>query len=102
MDELKEILTKLTDSVYLYTAPLRKPIPYIVFGADGANDLSAENHHSEKADQGYIDLYTKSQTDSLISSVPQALDENEISYYLNSVQYEDETGLLHYEWIWEN
>ena len=23
-----------------------------------------------------------------------------ISFYLNSVQYEDETGFIHFEWVW--
>lgn len=100
-ETIRSILVGLTSEVYLYTAKPNQKAPYIVYGVDGANDLTAENAHSEDADQGFIDLYTKDAKDALIKSIPEALNENEISYYLNSVQYEDETGLLHFEWIWE-
>lgn len=37
-----------------------------------------------------------------MESVPQALDRSgEIAWYLNSVQYEEDTELIHYEWAWE-
>ena len=37
-----------------------------------------------------------------MESVPQALDQSgEIAWYLNSVQYEEDTELIHYEWAWE-
>ena len=29
------------------------------------------------------------------------MNEAEISFALNSVQREDETGYIHYEWVWE-
>ena len=32
---------------------------------------------------------------------PQALEGIGASWYLNSVQYEEDTGLIHYEWYWE-
>lgn len=98
---VKELLSKLTDSLYLYTASGNAKPPYIVYGVDGANDLTAGNVHSERADQGFVDLYTKSPSDALINGIIGKLEEGGVSYYLNSVQYEDETGLLHYEWIFE-
>ena len=30
-----------------------------------------------------------------------ALDAAGIAWYLNSIQYEEDTGLIHYEWVWE-
>lgn len=36
-----------------------------------------------------------------MEDVPQALADIGASYYLNSVQYEDETELIHYEWVVE-
>lgn len=101
MNSLKEALKTLTTSLYLYTAPANKTLPYIVYGADGANDLTAGNVHAETVTQGYIDLYTKNPSDTLISGIPAKLEAVGASYYLNSIQFEDETGLLHYEWIFE-
>lgn len=102
MNELiKEMLLALTSEVYLYTATANHGTPYIVYGVDGANALAGENAHTEEADQGYIDLFTKSPSDSLIKDIPSALEAGGVSYYLESVQYEEENGILHYEWIWE-
>lgn len=100
-ETIKDLLKVLTTNLFLYTAPANQTLPYVVYGVDGANDLSGENIHTEKADQGYIDLYTKSPSDSLITGIPSALEAGGVSYYLNSVQFEDETSTLHYEWIWE-
>lgn len=100
-ETIKDLLVKLTSAVYLYTAPGNTKPPYVVYGVDGANDLSAGNAHAERADQGTIDLFTKDPADSLITGIPSALDAEGVSYYLESVQYEEETGLIHYEWIWE-
>ena len=39
--------------------------------------------------------------DELIDKIQDALNKNCISFNLNSVQYEDETGYIHYEWRFE-
>ena len=101
MNKIKELLTALTEYVYLYTAKGNQSLPYIVYGKDGENTLSAGNTHAEKADSGYIDLYTNDEKDLLVAQIPQVLSDASISFFLNSVQYEEETGVIHYEWIWE-
>ena len=68
---------------------------------DGSNDLFADNVHAEKICQGTLDLYTNQENDPLMESVPEALEGIGAAYYLNSVQYEEDTGLIHYEWVWE-
>ena len=68
---------------------------------DGANDLESDDRHTEKALTGTVDLYTEADADPLFSSVPDALEGVGFSWFLNSVQYEEETNLTHYEWVWE-
>ena len=46
-------------------------------------------------------LFTKNEDDPLFERIPAALESIGASWYLNSVQYEDDTGLIHYEWYWE-
>ena len=46
-------------------------------------------------------LYTKTDKDPLFSAIPEALEDIGAAWYLNSVQYEEDTGLIHYEWVWE-
>lgn len=101
LETLRAALAALTDRAYHYTAaPNAKP-PYIVWAEDGDNDLTADNIHAERIYQGTIDLYTKTEDDPLMESVPEALEGIGAAYYLNSVQYEEGTGLIHYEWVWE-
>ena len=98
---VKNALLSLTDSVYLYTAKGNAKTPYVVYGVSGSNDLFAGNRRAEMADSGFIDLFTKTETDPLIGDIPSALDAAGVSFYLNSVQFEEETGYLHFEWLWE-
>lgn len=101
LKKLSQALAALTDNVHHYTAAPNSTPPYLVWAEDGANDLTASNVHAEQAFAGTVDLYTKTENDPLMSQVPQALEAIGASWYLNAVQYEDETGLIHYEWVWE-
>ena len=74
---------------------------YFVWGETGANDLEAGNLHAENAVTGYTDLYTKQEFDPWKEQIEEAFDAAGIAWYLNSVQYEEETGFTHYEWYWE-
>lgn len=100
-ETVKAALLSVSQNVYLYTAKENTETPYIVYGVDGDNNLAAGNRRGELADAGYIDLFTKDAKDNLIKDIPTALDAAEVSFYLNSVQFEEETSLLHYEWRWE-
>ena len=101
LDNLRQALAALTDSCYHYYAMPGTTPPYIVWAEDGDNDLTANNIHAERCFEGTIDLFTKTEGDSLFEAVPAALEDIGASYYLNSVQYEEDTGLLHYEWVFE-
>lgn len=75
---------------------------YFVWQEDGSNDFTAGNKRAEMAVSGTTDLYTKKEFDPWKSALESALDEaDDIAWYLNSVQHEEETGLWHYEWVWE-
>ena len=86
-------------NVYHYTAPDKTEAPYFVWAEDDRVDLTAGNIHAEKAWQGTIHLYTHTEFDDRIDYVESLLDAY-FSYYLESVQYETETGLIHYGWVW--
>lgn len=100
-ETIKNILLSISKSVYLFTAKSNAKTPYLVYGVDGDNSLHAGNSRVETVDSGYIDLFTKKSDDPLIKDIPAALDAAEVSFYLNSVQFENETNILHYEWRWE-
>lgn len=101
LDKIKAALLTCTGAVYHYLAPPNSVPPYVVWAEDGSRDFEADNRHNERAMSGTVDLYTLDDPDPLMSSIPEALDRTDAAWYLNSVQYEPETGLVHYEWVFE-
>ena len=75
---------------------------YFVWQESGSNDYTANNRHCEKAVTGSTDLFTQIELDPWKDAFEQALNENsDVSWSLNSIQFEEETGFWHYEWNWE-
>lgn len=74
---------------------------YFVWQEDGANDLQAENTHAEQSVTGTTDLFTKQELDPWAADLEASLSGYQIAWYLNSVQFEEDTGFWHYEWVWE-
>lgn len=99
LDKVAEVLGGLSANVYHYEA-LNADAPYIVWAEDSEyNALCADNYKAGQTVEGTIDLYTMDADDALLTSIPQALNSARISWTLNSVQYEEDTELLHYEWL---
>jgi hypothetical protein len=73
---------------------------YFVWQEEGADDLILDNRHAEKAVTGSTDLFTKNEFDPWKDAFEKAMDDANISYRLNSVQFEPDTGFWHYEWKW--
>lgn len=72
---------------------------YIVYAEDGAVDLFADNKHAEQSVTGTVDLYTKDDTGAPKETVEAALNASGAVWYLNTIQYEDDTGYIHMEWV---
>ena len=103
--------------------------PYLVYLEDGANDLIAGNRHVEKATRWTVDLYLRGDSvqhwaifapedadaykdlDKKLLAVKavvkaripveDAFDDIGAAWSLNSVQFEQDTGLIHIEWLVE-
>lgn len=74
---------------------------YFVWQEDGRDDLIADNRHAEERVTGSTDLFTMQEFDPWAARFETALDDAPgISWELNSVQHEQDTGFWHYEWIW--
>lgn len=98
---VKDALVAVTKRTYHYHAPSNAKAPYIVWAEDSADDFLADNKHVEILMSGTIDLYTAKENDPLFDGVVDALNGIPCAWYLNSTQYEDETGLIHYEWVFQ-
>lgn len=86
----------------VYHTESQKSDRYFVWQEDGANDLLAGGVHAEKAVTGTTDLFTKNEFDEWKEAIENSFDASPYIFWrLNSVQYEEDTGLYHYEWRWE-
>ena len=75
---------------------------YCVWAEDTeGSSLHDDNIKDVQTVQGTIDFFTKTENNTLVDSIQNALNTAGIYFYLNSVQYEDETEYIHYEWVFE-
>lgn len=100
IQKIRDALTSIDGlTVYHYWHP-RKTIPYCIWQEDGEGDsLHTNNHKSEQVITGTIDYFTQTEYDENFEKIQDALNNLEnCGWSLNSVQFEDETNLIHYEW----
>ena len=73
---------------------------YIIWAEDGEqNSFNADNRKQRQGLSGTIDFFTLEEYDALIDDIQDALQGIEnLSWTLNSVQYEEDTHFIHYEW----
>lgn len=102
LQSLKTLLLTIGPPVFRYFATGQTG-PYIVWAEDGEGDtVHADGQKVERALTGTIDYFTKTENDPVVQQIEDALDSDDgISWYLNSVQYEQDTGYIHFEWVWE-
>lgn len=101
LDELSEALLAVTPAVYHFHAH-KPPRKYVVWAEDGAGDtVFANGHLQNQAVTGTVDFYTDDPENLDLFTGLQAALNSVCAWRLNSVQYEDDTGLTHYEWVWE-
>lgn len=75
--------------------------PYGVVSIEGPGDsVAADDQIVHQAIRGSIDLYVKSPATTLMTTVQDAIN-GLVAWRLNSVQHEEDTNLIHYEWIYE-
>ena len=101
LDIIKNALLSVSPNVYHYTAGETPNPPFVVWTEDSQNIFHSNNGHGETADQGTVDLYTRHENDPLRQAIPAALAAIGCSWYKNSTQYEQDTGLIHDEWVFE-
>jgi len=106
--KLERIGTALVDgvgnNVYHYWRP-NIAAPFCVWAEDGETiPMDADNQKVEQAIVGYVDYYTKTEYDHMLDTVQDVLRgiaaDMPFGWRLDSVQYEDDTNLIHYQWIW--
>ena len=102
LQDLKDILLKIGPPVFHYFVENQKG-NYIVWAEDGeAVSLNADGQKVERVITGTIDYFTKDENDPVVEQIQEALNIlDDFTLSLNSIQYEEDTGYIHYEWAWE-
>ena len=95
-----ETFAAVTPNTYHYWRP-RLQAPFLVWAEDGDNGFETDNHKAEQGITGTVDYYTLQEYDPNVDKIQRALNTLGIPWRLNSVQYEDATNLIHWEWAWE-
>lgn len=102
LSDLKDILLTIGSPVYHYFATGQTG-NYIVWAEDSEGDaVHADGQKTERAIAGSIDYFTKTENDPVVQQIETALDSDDgLAWKLNSIQYEQETRYIHYEWVFE-
>ncbi len=94
-------LAKITQYTYHYWRSAPKGVKaYIVWAEDEeSSSLNADNLKQKQGIHGTIDYFTKTEFDTKVDTIQSTLNALEnVSWRLNSVQYEEETSFIHHEW----
>lgn len=78
---------------------------YGVWAEESADQFQADNRYGEHFQIGYIHWFTRSDSeegkDAIEDYLKQVQEENVCAWYLNTIQYEENTHFIHYEWVVE-
>ncbi|HIT34779.1 MAG TPA: hypothetical protein IAC31_09195 [Candidatus Faecousia intestinigallinarum] len=97
---LGEALAAVVPNTYHYWRPRLQP-PFCVWAEDSGNAFCGNNRVAEQAIHGTVDYFTLEEYDQTVERIQEALNTQPIGWALNSVQFEEETNLIHWEWSWE-
>ncbi len=101
LEKIRTALLGVTERVSHFTAHNAEP-PYIVWAEDGSGDtLFADGRMQAQVITGTVDLFTLTPEDTALFQAIQTALDGVCAWRLNSIQYEDDTGMTHYEWAWE-
>jgi len=69
---------------------------------DGENNsFHSDNHKQEQKIAGYVDYFTKTEFDTNVDVIQDILNAEPVAWSLRTVDYEDQTNLIHFRWWWE-
>lgn len=100
LEKLSQGLAALGGNVYHHWRPDLET-PCTVWAEDGANAFAADGSTAEQALAGTVDYFTPNDIDPMVDAIQERMTRMGLTWGLNSIQHEPETGLHHWEWVWE-
>ena len=71
---------------------------YGTWGEDHGNEFVAGNGVCEQVMSGYVDYFTRDDSGAPKAAIEQAMTDAGIVWHLDAIQYENDTGYIHYTW----
>lgn len=101
LQKVGEALADVVENTYHYWRQ-KMSAPFLVWAEDGEDaSFNASNKKGEQQIHGTADYFTKEEYDANVDAIQQCFEDMEdLGWRLNSVQYEEDTNLIHYEWEW--
>lgn len=98
------LVAAVGDNVFHYWRP-NMTAPFCVWQEDREDtSFHSSNVKREQAVGGVVDYYTKTEYDTANDAIQEALNGlSEVmpfAWRLDSVQYEEDTNIIHYQWRW--
>lgn len=98
--DVKNALLTVNESCFHHVAPPNTKAPYIVWAEDSeANSLHGDGRMRKQVIEGTIDLFDKKEYSTLFSDIQTALNNSGVVFRLNYIDFEVDTRLFHYEWV---
>ena len=95
---VKNALLTVPVDVFHYYAK-NKPDQYVVWAETGEEEsVNADDHKYIQTIVGMVTYFTKSENDENADRIQDALKENGISFFLDDVRYDENTGYIQYVW----
>ena len=105
-----KLLTKLLEEpivafkdlnyVFHYNKPANTTAPYAVWIEQAEESFNSDNQKAERSLTGVLDFYTQTECDPKLDELETALASMGATWTLSSVQYEEDTLLIHFSWDW--
>lgn len=100
--DVKKALLTVSNSVHHHVAPKGTNAPYIVWAEDSqADSLHGDGRMRRQVIEGGIHLFDKEEYSTLFDGVQTALNNAGIVFRLSYINYEVDTRIFHYEWIFQ-
>lgn len=98
LEQVKNALLTVPVNLFHYYAA-KKPDKYIVWSEKGEQAaIYGEDNKQVQILVGIISYFTKTENDENVDLIQSALREHEIIFLLDSVEYDESTGFIRYDW----
>lgn len=96
-----DAILSVSQNTFHYHA-FKKPDQFFVWAESGESSaFYADNGKEGQTIEGTIDYFTRTEYDPAVDRLQEVLRSAKIGFSLKSVQYEDETKYIHFEWEFE-